>query len=370
MKKARYRLFSMGIILLMFILAACGGETEKQEAPSLAEPVGVNLDTAKVLRGDLSSLQTYLGAMRASLTELYFDADGTVDEIYVAQGQYVEEGDLLIGLDQTGNLARIEQLEKSVQEKTQNGVYEDQIADLNMQILQLDLQGIQEREGSGSQAYKMKSLEIEAAALEKSQKTELRDQEIAELNGEIETLRKKTEAQTLSAPHAGRVYYDDSIKNGTFVRALKTVMTISDPEELKFVVPEAVDNRIVENGSARAWILGKEWELEYVPLTGDERLSYIKRNQIPPTFFNVKTPDKDHELYAGLSGALLGETWKLEDVLYVPVNALLKDGGQNYVYVIRDGTRTRKDVKTGYTNGVNTIITEGLEEGEIIYVKE
>ena len=244
------------------------------------------------------------------------------------------------------------------------------IADLNMQILQLDLQGIQEREGSGSQAYKMKSLEIEAAALEKSQKTELRDQEIAELNSQIEALRKKTEAQTLTAPHAGQVYYDDSIKNGAFVRALKTVMTIADPEELKFVVPEAVDNRIMENGSARAWILGKEWELEYVPLSGDERLSYIKRNQIPPTFFNVKTPDKDHELYAGLSGALLGETWKLEDVLYVPVNALLKDGGQNYVYVIRDGTRTRKDVKTGYTNGVNTIITEGLEEGEIIYVKE
>ena len=370
MKRGKIGIFTAGLLCLMLTFASCGKETQVQEVPSLEEPVGVNLDTAEVLRGDLGSLQAYMGIMKAAMTELYFEADGTVEEIYVAQGQYVEEGEPLMALDQEGNLSRMEQLEKSIQEKTQNGVYEDQIADLNLQLLNLDLLDIRDREGSDSRAYKLKALEIEAAALDKTQKAELRAQEIQELNSQIEELKQKTEAQTLTAPHAGHVYYDSSIYNGAYVRALKTVMTVSNPEELTFEVSEVVDDRVVENGTARAWILGKEWELENVPLTADERAYYIKRNQMPPTVFRVTTPDTDHELYAGLSGSLLGETWHLSDVLYIPANAILKDGGQNYVYVIRDGTRTRKDVKTGYTNGVNTIITEGLEEGEIIYVKE
>ena len=69
--------------------------------------------------------------------------------------------------------------------------------------------------------------------------------------------------------------------------------------------------------------------------------------------------------------AIVVETQKSEHVLVVPTNAVYKDVGGQYVYVITDsGSRVRRGVVTGVSNDAYTEIREGLEEGAVIYVQE
>ena len=54
----------------------------------------------------------------------------------------------------------------------------------------------------------------------------------------------------------------------------------------------------------------------------------------------------------------------------IPSNAVYSNGINRYVYVIENGQRIHRDVKTGKTNLSETEILEGLEEGEHVYVKD
>ena len=58
------------------------------------------------------------------------------------------------------------------------------------------------------------------------------------------------------------------------------------------------------------------------------------------------------------------------DALLIPANALFRDSSGKYVYVYEaDGeTRVRRSVETGVTTDWQVQITDGLEEGEIVYV--
>ena len=59
-----------------------------------------------------------------------------------------------------------------------------------------------------------------------------------------------------------------------------------------------------------------------------------------------------------------------ENVLTIPVNALYRDQKGYYVYKIIDGERVRCDIKEGLVSEVKAEILEGLEEGDVVYVKE
>lgn len=57
---------------------------------------------------------------------------------------------------------------------------------------------------------------------------------------------------------------------------------------------------------------------------------------------------------------------KREDVLSVPTEAIQRSKGRNVVYVIRDGTATAQEVKTGLRQGRWVEIVEGLHEGQTV----
>ena len=59
-----------------------------------------------------------------------------------------------------------------------------------------------------------------------------------------------------------------------------------------------------------------------------------------------------------------------EDVITIPVNAYYKDSSGTYVYCIReDGGQERRDIEIGLITETTVEVTEGLQEGETIYVK-
>ncbi len=57
---------------------------------------------------------------------------------------------------------------------------------------------------------------------------------------------------------------------------------------------------------------------------------------------------------------------KIEDVLYVPLDAVFADGDTYYVYRKSGGGYTKTEVKTGASNADYTVITEGLDENDVV----
>src|SRR6266542_2744330 len=79
----------------------------------------------------------------------------------------------------------------------------------------------------------------------------------------------------------------------------------------------------------------------------------------------VSFPDRDDRVKIGMTANLSITTAKQDGVLLVPNSALLPKGAGHSVQVTSaDGTTREVDVQTGLTDGANTEITSGLNEGD------
>lgn len=75
-------------------------------------------------------------------------------------------------------------------------------------------------------------------------------------------------------------------------------------------------------------------------------------------------------LYEGMTGDVTCVTKETKEVTYVSNRAIFRDGTRSYVKV-RDenGNIVEKDVTTGFSDGVNVEITEGLSQGDAVLIE-
>ena len=75
-------------------------------------------------------------------------------------------------------------------------------------------------------------------------------------------------------------------------------------------------------------------------------------------------------LYEGMTGDVICVTKETKEVTYVSNRAIFRDGTRSYVKV-RDenGSIVEKDVTTGFSDGVNVEITEGLSQGDTVLIE-
>lgn len=83
------------------------------------------------------------------------------------------------------------------------------------------------------------------------------------------------------------------------------------------------------------------------------------------------TIDSDtSKLYGGMTADVTFVTQSVEDAVYVSSKAIVEQDGGDYVYVKKDdGTYELKQVTTGLSDGTNTQITDGLSEGDTVYIR-
>lgn len=84
----------------------------------------------------------------------------------------------------------------------------------------------------------------------------------------------------------------------------------------------------------------------------------------------VTLQDDTSGLYEGMTGEVTFVTKETQQVLYVSNRAVFRDGTRSYVKV-RDevGNVQQKDIVTGFSDGVNVEIVEGLLEGDIVLIE-
>ena len=170
---------------------------------------------------------------------------------------------------------------------------------------------------------------------------------------------------TVTAPIAG-VVASRSIKPGNFVQINSPIFRIVDSQRLEATlnVPER------EIAKLRP---GQQVRLVADALPGREFTGSVDR--VAPvvdtgtgTFRVVATFAGDGELQPGMFTRLGINYDQRADALVVPRTALLEDGGEPAVYVVRDGKAARSALKLGYDEAGWVEVREGLQAGDAVVV--
>lgn len=76
------------------------------------------------------------------------------------------------------------------------------------------------------------------------------------------------------------------------------------------------------------------------------------------------------KLYEGMTGDITFITKESKEVVYIANRAITRDGSKSYVKIKNsDGDIEKKEVTTGFSDGINVEITEGLSEGDVVLIE-
>ena len=84
----------------------------------------------------------------------------------------------------------------------------------------------------------------------------------------------------------------------------------------------------------------------------------------------VTLQDDASGLFQGMTGNITFITKEMQEVMYVSNRAIIREGTKSYVKVKEaDGNVKKKKVVTGFSDGVNVEIVEGLEVGDVVLIE-
>lgn len=306
----------------------------------------------------------------AEIWEQYYE---DVEEAEALRAQLEQEAKELLesqaeeALAQEGETAEEtpEETEETGEEEIVEEVIEEEIIEIEIIVPEVEVPTVSEV--TDSEIALAKS-DVTTAEMNLSQAKETQSLELSQLNASLEALENSVVNNVLVAPFSGTVVYFENLIQGDSVKAYETVICIADTEQLS-VNTEYIESRAINLAVKVVGIIaGEEYELEYVPLTTSEYVALIMASAEITSTFNFIGDISS--VQAGDFVNLEIYTKMLEDVLRVPVNAVYGSGYSGYyVYIVEDGELIKTDVTKGSSNDSYIEITEGLKEGDIVYVQ-
>lgn len=188
----------------------------------------------------------------------------------------------------------------------------------------------------------------------------------------------------LIAPVDGIVIYGDpdrrwgnpEVKVGMDARRKQVIITIPDMSQLIVDVnlPEqyrskvSVDNKVIITPDSINTIkqVGKITNIASLPVT------LIPWDKNSPKIYQTKVDftekKRDRRVVSGMSVQVEVVSRILPDVLFVPIEAVFEEGGNLIVYLKTDAGPEKQIVKIGESNNSFVQITDGLKEGDEVYL--
>lgn len=356
------------------LFTGCNGNKVK-ETIKLMEPVSSSYNCAVVTREDIYSLKQY-PAYAAPYTEnLSFSEAGTVDTIKVIAGDKVEKGQILADLDLSGINKQIEELKASIDDTKKNNEFSNTSAQYDIDIMNLDLDELNKEyktaEASArkdlSLSIDIKKADIKIAEEKLSQAKQLQEYQLKKQEQNLEDLSKEAENNVIKAPFSGEIACLSNVISGTSVEADESVLVIADLT--KVVLKSEYISETTMNKCSRYYALynNKELEITYVPMNISQFIKITLSGGLPTTSFEIKNMDSSLSIGTYTSVCIINN-FKPE-VLTIPIEALYSDTDGKYVYLIDQGTKVRRSIEAGITTENSVEVVSGLEEGDVVYVK-
>ncbi|WP_183407061.1 efflux RND transporter periplasmic adaptor subunit [Nocardioides marmorisolisilvae] len=311
----------------------------------LLKPDSTNTPTSiteTVARGTYKTTVSATGTITPKKSsDLAFTSSGTVTEVLVAAGDTVEKGDVLAKIDDTALIAQ-----------------------RDAASAQLSAARTQLSEDSGSSSSQISADEASVAAAESS----------------LTQAQDAVDNATLRAPFTGTVSavgYSVGDVAGSGGNQPAADSSSSSSSGITVITPRKL---LVEANVSSSDVsqLKTGMQAEITPTGGGDAVygtvteigkiasaSNSGAAQFPVTITVTGTPSG---LYPGSSATVAITVKQATNVLAVPTQALHTDNGSTYVYVVKNGKRTKTTVTVGTAYGAQTEVKSGLKEGDTVEV--
>jgi len=337
-----------------FFLGCTSSADSKQQKAQAAGPRAISVATAPVQRQDVPVYLSGLGAVTAFNTaNIKSRVDGQIMKVNVQEGQNVTQGELLIEIDARPYQAQLDQMQAQL--------FRDQA---QLRDAKLNLERYTALIPSGSIAQQQ--VDTQKALSDQLEGTVRTDQ------AQIETAKLNIVYCHITAPFNGRVGLRQ-VDPGNIIHASDTnpmlILTQLQPIAVIFTLPEDV----LPNVSKHM----KQGTLEVDAFSRDDQTKLATGklltidNQIDPTTGTAKLKavfsNTNNELWPNqfVNADLLLETRK--DSTVIPTAAILRGPQGTFVYAVNpDKTVQDRPVTVSLTQGDTTVITAGLNPGEVV----
>ncbi len=318
----------IGISALLF--SSLGPAADDKKPPAAKGPPPTSVEIATVAPGPVSATITAVGTLQADeAVVIRPEIAGRVAEIRFSEGQAVNEGALLIKLDDSIPRAELDQAEADLALAKSNY---DRAIDLF-------------RKGSGSARSRDESL----AALQAA-------------TARLALARAKLDKTRITAPFSGLLGLRQ-VSVGGYLSPGQSIVNLEDidPVKVDFRVPETFLAKlhtgqaisVTVDAFADQQFSGEVYALD--PRVDAEGRSVALRARIA---------NPRGELRPGLFARVTLVTEQRSNALLIPEQAIFARGAESYVYVVRDGKAVLTRITLGLRQGVHVEVVDGLAAGD------
>lgn len=322
-----------GLILsVALFISSCGTEMQSKNVDDKDSTSAIPVEVAYAGNGEISAYYSSTATLEADEeARVVAKVRGVVKELRVEEGDFVNAGEILAQLED-------EQLEIEAQraKATMDRLYNE--FRRNAELYEKNL--------ISAEQYENAKFEYEA------QKSAY---ELANL---------KIEYSQIRAPISG-VVSERLIKVGNMINTDEEVFKITDFDPLLAVlhVPEHEMNKLQKGQTAL---------MHFDAIPGESFRGQVLRvsptiNPETGTFkVTISISDESRQLKPGMFGRVRIVYDTRPNALLIPKNAVITEDGLSSVFVITNNMAYRKPVNTGYVNGNNVEILNGLNKADTV----
>ncbi|SHF31078.1 efflux RND transporter periplasmic adaptor subunit [Pedobacter caeni] len=348
------------------------------------------ITVSKVQYGDFEDV-VLLNASVVPLTSVIVSSPegGTVAEIFTENGASVVKGTPLLRITNPNALSNYTSSETSITEQINQLRKLRLDLEQNQRVMSQDMMVIENSLRTASRKYKIDSTLFSKNVITREEfnvssqdyeyfqgrKTILKqavkqenqgrvmqlkqiDISIGRMNESLETIRQNIENMTIKAPVAGRLSSYDPVTGKSYApNEMLGKIDVLQGYKLQAGVDEYYINRVKEGQSANVEFNGKTYKLTVRKVIPEVTAGQFQVELV----FEGKSPD---ELRRGLSMQVKLTLSDNSKSLLISQGQFFQSTGGTWVFVVKNGKATKRNVKIGRKNYLYYEVLEGLQKEE------
>jgi membrane fusion protein (multidrug efflux system) len=321
--------FVISALALFVLIYGCNQNPQQQ--PFSPPPVAVETITVRPERVEntLSAVGTILSNESVVVKP---EVSGKIIKIDFQEGEHVETGRLLFGLD-------TELLDAEYQEVKANYDFAE------------------------SQFQRAKNLKKSRVIPDEKYDDIYRA--FIQARSRVNTLATRLKKHTISAPFSG-VVGQRNVSIGDYITVGEPLVSLEDLSSVKaeFYIPERFLNDIHNGQNVRIKVEALSEQYEGLVYLIDPRINAETRSAV----IRARIPNPDESLKPGMFCTVNVILAVRENALMVPPGAVSYRSGQQFIYLSNKGSAEIRPVTTGVYSEERVEITSGLKSGETVVV--